>query len=198
MLRKTVKNLILVQLVSVVGLIGCVVIKPHGLTANAGLSYFGNYRVTILPYGLVVLGSSYFYYKSRKSLPAQGYKLTKISFGLFSLLLIGIFMTPYSVSNLLSWIHSILGIILFTTQLLVTAWELVKSDFNRLLGFSWLIMLVSGIACAIYTPIPTGYLLESQVIFEIAFCLFYVKYLSMDKSVHKAAERSFYPLLSHK
>ena len=55
-MKPAIRYIIYGQSCFVAGLIVCLALKPHGLTANEGLSYYGVYRETILPYTLMLLG----------------------------------------------------------------------------------------------------------------------------------------------
>lgn len=194
--REAVRNLILVQVVSITGLIACVALKPHGLVADSGVSYFGNFKLTIIPYAFALLGGAWFLYKAAQVLPVSEYRLTKVCLNFFAILCIGVFATPYSVSNLVDWAHKIVGITLFSAQLILTAWITIKSNFNNFLCTVWVCEFLAGVLCAIYTPTPTGYLLECQVLFQIAFTIFYVKYLGLNKSTHRYIELKTIPFLN--
>lgn len=198
MRRNTVRYILLVQVVSFIGTIACIIIKPHGLVANSGLSYFGNFKATIVPYAVVLLGGSWFFYKAAASLPEEGYNLTKRALTVFAILYIGLFFTPYTLNNVFDWLHTLFGITLFSYQLLLTGWIVTKSGLDRFLALIWLLEFGAGVLCAIYTPPPTGYLLECQIVFQLVFTIFYAKYLSMEKATHKLTEVRFTPYLIRK
>lgn len=190
MLERTARYLIWSLGTSLLGAAVCIILKPHGLAANAGLSYFGNFKLTIIPYGVALLGGSYFLHQAASSLPAKGYELTKAALTFFSILYVILFITPYTLNNIVDWTHTITGVILFSCELILTSWFVFKSSFNRFLSVAWVCQIASGILCAIYTPVPRGYLLQCQIVFQIAFTTIYVKYLSLGMNVHKASEKN--------
>ncbi|GLY77500.1 hypothetical protein [Actinoallomurus iriomotensis] len=171
MTRKVVGNLILGQAVLYVGLLMCVALKPDGLGANDGISYYGIFRQTVVPYAIAILGPGYFIWTALRSAapfaPAPVYVRRMANWlAVFSVLVV---LTPYSANLVFDWVHTLAGTFLFVLQLVLGL---------RLLGWSggdgWtagllLAQFVSGVFCAVYVLPKHGFLLQGQVAFQVAF-----------------------------
>jgi hypothetical protein len=171
MTRKVVGNLILGQAVLYVGLLMCVALKPDGLGANDGISYYGIFRQTVVPYAIAILGPGYFIWTALRTAapfaPAPVY-LRRMANCLAALSVL-VVLTPYSANPVFDWVHTLAGAFLFVLQLLLGL---------RLLGWSggdgWtsgllLLQFLSGLFCAVYVLPKHGFLLQGEVVFQIAF-----------------------------
>lgn len=152
-------------------------IRPSGFTANDGISYYGVYKTTIVPYALAFLLSAIFYWRAASALPAKPtpYKYLSVSLEIVAVLIVGLLLSPASV---LEPLHITIGSILFSFQLLVSIWLIVISqpvwpNINYVL-----IELFSGIAALYYFPKHLGWLLQAQVIFQLAFGLLVIKVIN--------------------
>jgi cytochrome bd-type quinol oxidase subunit 2 len=83
-----------------------ILLKPQGLAANDGISYYGVYARTVGPMAAGLLGSAFFSWQAAEQLHDQHFKLAELSLIIFALLTIIIVITPYSVSNFLDWLHT--------------------------------------------------------------------------------------------
>lgn len=167
------------QLSLFLGLLVCIFIKPEGLAANTGISYYGTFLKTVLPYTAGILGGSYYSYRFAQSIHGQSLALVRNSMIAISILSIGIVITPYSINSFLDWAHTTFGTFIFVLELIISAWITVKAKFSSSMVTLWLIELICGIAAAIYTPPPHGFLIQSQILFQIVFGVFL--YLSFDE-----------------
>jgi hypothetical protein len=139
------------------------------LGANAGISYYGIYRDTILPYVLALLGSAYFSIKVAEQYSSSETAIIKYAFLVMGLLTIGIMITPDSLSNFMDELHRAFGSCLFGLQLLFSSWLVVRSGYNLWLIAGTLLELAAGIAAYVYLAPQNGLLLQSQVVFQAAF-----------------------------
>lgn len=155
----------------------CVMIRPAGLAANDGLSYFGGFATTIIPYSLAFFLNAFFYWEAARGLNNDHfpYKYAATSLRVMAVLLIGLVVTPHELVN---YIHTKIGATLFSFQLLLSIWMLIK------IAPSWqniilvLVEVLSGLAALYYLPKAHGLLLQSQVIFQLAFGLLLVRVLN--------------------
>lgn len=146
----------------------CVLIRPAGLAANDGLSYFGGFATTIIPYSLAFFLNAFFYWEAARGLDNGHfpYKYAATSLRVMAVLLIGLVVTPH---QLVDPIHTKIGAALFSFQLLLSIWLLIK------LAPSWqnitlvLAEVLSGLGALYYLPKAHGLLLQFQVIFQLAF-----------------------------
>ena len=162
------RDILLGQLCLYAGLTICVMLKPDGLSVNDGISYFGIYRETLLPYLFGLLGAAYFSVRATTQLPAE-MTLLRRAFKVYALLIVGIVITPYAVAKWVDYLHIAFGSALFSLQLLLSCWLVWR------LHYAWwsivlvLVELVSGIAALRYLRPAHGLLFQSQVIFQLAF-----------------------------
>jgi hypothetical protein len=167
------------QLSLFLGLLICIFIKPKGLGANAGISYYGTFLRTVLPYTVGILGGSYYCYRFAQSLLDRSLAFVRNSMITISIMSIGIVLTPYSINSTLDWMHTTFGTIIFILELIISAWVIIKLKFNSNMLMLWIIELICGIAAAIYTLPPQGFLIQSQILFQLTFGI--ILYLSFDE-----------------
>jgi hypothetical protein len=171
MTRKVVGNLILGQAVFYAGLLVCVALRPDGLGANDGISYYGIFRQTVVPYAVALLGPGYFTWTALRTAadftPAPAYLRRMADVLAASSVLV--VLTPYDANLVFDWVHTLAGTLLFALQLVLGL---------RLLGWSggdgWttgllVAQFVSGVFCAVYVLPKHGFLLQGQVVFQVAF-----------------------------
>lgn len=161
---------------SVILLLLCVVLDPNSLSANNGFSYFGAKAVTVIPYSLAFLGYAFFLWlASNQTKPShQSAKVLKVVLIIMALLMVGLTITPHTI---LANLHKIFGSTLFVVQLLTSFYLVVKNGKNYLIYFFILIMLTSGLFSWYYLPLNEGYMIQSQLIFQIAFAGILITYL---------------------
>ena len=151
------------------GLAICVILKPVGLSVNSGISYFGNYRLTIVPYIIAILGYGIFLLLLAGCIKAKDLWPLKYSLYIFAFLSLIITITPYSVSSFLNMAHTTSGTILFVWQLLLSAWLIAKMGYKIWPIIFTGLMLISGIGSAFYIKGPNGFLIQTQIIFQLSF-----------------------------
>lgn len=171
MQNKTVIGLIASQLWLILWVIICILMRPAGVTANDGLSYFGIFVNTAIPYSIGIVGSA-----AITAVTLHSYKRHLLKLLGYSMLIlaIGIVVTPYTTNNAFNNIHMILGSILFIIQLIYAGWILWdKKDTINIVLF--IILLSAGIFSAHYVLLKDGYLLETQMIYQVAFGALLIK-----------------------
>ena len=148
-------------------LIITIIIRPLGLTANSGVRFYGIYLNTVITYSIALLGTAYWNWRSAHEM--VGSRLLIFSLRLMSLCLIGIVLTPYSFGIFFDDTHTALGALLFIIQLVASA-RIAFILYRRLTTIVlWLVELGAGIVSALYVFPSQGYLIESQIIFQLAF-----------------------------
>lgn len=156
------------------GMTACVLVRPYGLRVNDGMSYYGTFKSTVLPYGIALLSATWLLAAiSRRNHHYPGW--IRWAFEGFSILIVGILLTPYTLGTLLNVIHTTLGSILFAGQL-VTTGALALQRKQRTLSIIWLLELLAGIMCAVYVLPAKGYLFEWQLAFQLLFIGFLLAY----------------------
>jgi hypothetical protein len=173
------------QILLYFGVLISILIHPKGLSTDDGLSYYGIYLKTIIPYGMALLASAVYIWKTADKL--SDIRWLSYSFKICSILIVGIALTPYSVDPVLNWAHEILGSLLFILQLTITG-KLAFFMFRCWQTISlWIIEFLGGVFSAVYVTSPTGYLLQSQLVFQLAFGLL-ILYVLKNKKLLKSTK----------
>ncbi|HEV2412364.1 MAG TPA: hypothetical protein VGS28_01000 [Candidatus Saccharimonadales bacterium] len=181
--NRSVFYFILAQLCFYIGLAICIAVRPRSLAANSGISYFGIYASTFAPYAVALLGSSVLSLIAVSQRSVCAPKILRATFIIFLLLTLGIIATPYTFSSLFDWAHTILGSILFSLQLVLIAWLTLRQLRTPQAFGLLLFVFASGVAAAIYVRPAHGFLIQSQILFQIGFGLFMIYSLRSLKPV---------------
>lgn len=167
-MKQAIRNIGTAQLCLYVGLVACVLIRPQGLSTNDGISYFGIFRETFIPYAFGLLGAAFYTWRAMGQLPQQE-KVLRAMLKVYVPLIIGLVLTPYATGNWVDYVHTVCASALFSLQLVLSAW------LAKRMGLPWwslLLILVevgSGLLSAIYLSPTHGFLFQAQVVFQMAF-----------------------------
>lgn len=160
------------------GLAACILIEPAGLTDDSGISYYGGRISTLLPFtlglgGAVIFGVLAAYRIDRKD---HDYR---IAYGLIlcSLLLCCLMATPFNWGYKVYLWHTSFGSMLFAFQLLLSGWISFSRYRSWPLIVLWFGQFASIIMSTYYIAVPNGYLLQSQLVFQICFGLILMRVL---------------------
>jgi hypothetical protein len=156
----------------------CIVIRPIGLVANDGISYYGSFGNTLLPYSLAFLINSVLMWQAASVMDNETKADRYIVFGLklFALLFIGILLTPHDM-DIINEIHIIMGSVLFSLQLF-TGIVLTLYIYRDWLNITLLtITLLSGVASLVYLLQQDGFMIQTQVIFQVSIWLIFIRSL---------------------
>lgn len=162
------RSILFCQALLYAGLVVCVLIKPSGLAANDGISYYGIYRETFLPYAIGLLGAAYFAVRTIDQLPVHE-RLLRLSLKIYAPLIVGIVITPYAAGWLMDYLHTACGAALFSLQLLLSCYLAWRLHYVWWVLFLVLTELTSGLLSAIYLGPAYGFLFQTQIIFQGAF-----------------------------
>lgn len=173
------KYFIYAQLIFYFCIATCLLIRPHGLIADNGISYYGTFLNTVFPYSLGILGAAYFFYRSAQE---AAYPI-KLCLKICSYFMVGVCLTPYTINNFFNWAHIAVSSAVFVVELLLGLWLVVKPKYSAYVMLFWLLMLLSGIASAIYLLPSKGYLLETQLLYQASFGLLVLSYLRLGKPI---------------
>lgn len=169
LVRSATKSIVFGQLCLYTGLIICFILKPAGLSANDGISFYGVRAETILPYAFALLGSAYFTLRAAGKLPDERLRPLRRALVIYALLAAGIVITPYAAGRWVNDVHTMFGSALFFLQLVLSGWliwRLNKVWWSVVLS---LIELAAGVLSALYLDPVHGFLLQTQTLFQLAF-----------------------------
>jgi hypothetical protein len=147
-----------------------VVLRPAGLTANSGISYYSTIPVTIAPYLLGLAASSYFLWRSADFLPTDPvHRTVGRALRCCAIFLVGLALSPDIPHNLISGVHMVFGGLLFLTELALSIWLVLKLAPRRR---DWLFVITQvgvGIVCLLSLINILPWQIEGQIIFQLAF-----------------------------
>jgi hypothetical protein len=151
------------------GLTICIIMRPAGLHTNNGISYYGVFTDTFPYYSVALLGSAAFSLLTAHFITDLSLKPLKQSLIAIALLLTIITFTPYFISTLLDWIHTIAGIIMFIVQVVLSFWLVARLHWSVEAVTLLVLESVTGILSAMYVVPIHGFLLQAQISFQLAF-----------------------------
>lgn len=169
-MRRTVFLLLAIQQICFFGgLAVCVALRPAGLGANGGMSYYGIFPNTFPYYALSFLGTSITSLLAARFISTR--ELRPLRYGLlaFGILIIIITFTDYSWSAFFDWSHTIAGVILFIVQFAVSFWILARLKWARWPLFFLFLEAVAGGVSIVYVLPSHGFLIQGQAAFQLAF-----------------------------
>lgn len=168
-MKPVVRTILLGQIFLYVGLVVCVIIRPAGLGANAGISYYGIYRETFFPFAVGLLGAAYFTVRARGQLDSDKSPILRTALKIYAPLIVGIVITPYAAGRWMDYLHTACGSLLFSLQLILSGWLMWRLRYVWWSVALSLVELAGGILSAIYLDPTHGFLFQTQVLFQLAF-----------------------------
>lgn len=163
----------------------CILIRPIGLVVNSGISYYGNYNETLLPFTLAFLTNSFLLWRASLFVGTTTKMDLYFKFVLkiTSVLMIGILLTPYDVFNLsgLNLAHRTMGTAMFSIQMIMAVAIVISNYRDKINILLISISLIGGYAAFVYLLQPNGYMIEAQIVFQISVWLIFIRYLSKRK-----------------
>jgi len=153
----------------------CIIIRPGGLAANNGISYYGTYLNTLPFYVIALTGSTLIGFQTSQRLMDNKYKNFKYFFGSLFFLTLGLILFPYNFNNFYSLTHQLIGTIIFLVQAIFSLYIVIrlKKDFLNTILFAF--QILGGLIAAYYLFPEKGFLIQGQILFQIAFGLIIIK-----------------------
>lgn len=150
-----------------------ITIRPAGLSADDGLSYFGVYKTTVGPYAAAYfLEAACYWWVSCRVGPDQ--RVLTMSFKVMAPLIAALVVAP---TSLVGFVHDAIGSILFCIQLALSIWLVATEDLTWQSVVLISIEFVSGLFALYYLQRHVGWLLQSQVVFQFAFGILMIRFL---------------------
>jgi len=153
----------------------CIIIRPGGLAANNGISYYGTHLNTLPFYVIALTGSTLIGFQTSQRLMDNKYKNFKYFFGSLFFLTLGLILFPYNFNNFYSLTHQLIGTIIFLVQAIFSLYIVIrlKKDFLNTILFAF--QILGGLIAAYYLFPEKGFLIQGQILFQIAFGLIIIK-----------------------
>ena len=154
----------------------CVFVRPESLGHNDGLSYFGAVWWTVVPYTIAFLTYALCCLIASKKITqnSNSAKIIKKFLILMAIMLLGLTVTPHTVINS---VHKVFGSTLFASQLILSLYLLYTNGKNYWIFVLVIVMFTSGIFSAAFLTSASGFMIQAQIIYQIAFILILSHYL---------------------
>jgi hypothetical protein len=171
--NRTLLDLLLCSTSFVATVIVCVALQPSDVFSHDGLSFYGNFANTIMPYGIGLLAAAYFLlracYTLKDTLAAHSFRiaLEAIAIGL-----LGIVATP-SFTHILAVqdLHVIFGFVIFITEAMVSLHYIGRDGRYKidwiLLGLQMIAIVL--VALSFRTIAILDLMLPAQVLATVSF-----------------------------
>lgn len=145
--KQAVRYVLYSQMSFVATILLLLILSPEALASRSGISYWGNFRGTFVPYMLGLGLTGYFLVRAADSLPHVGRKpnMIRMSLRLSAVALVGIIITPSLASKFTGFWHGTFAVLLFFTQATVT-WKLAAELWGNTVDRLLIIAQISSIA----------------------------------------------------
>lgn len=151
-------------------LIVCAFLKPQGFWVNHGISYYGTFLETIIPYAIGFSAAIWSFYRVASVLaPYRNLRIIRQLMLAAAICMAGVLITPYSVSASLYDIHVLFGSLLFSAQLVAATWLAWKVVRSRLLELVVIFMIAVGVVCFLSLSGEPSVETRAQIVYQIAF-----------------------------
>jgi len=174
--KKAISSLRLGIVLFVAMMLLCVIIRPVGLVVNSGISYYGNYIDTIVPYLIAFMSASFLMWRMSDLIIVKNKTdyFLKVGLKAVSIMLIGIMITPY---NFLDIVHKTFGTATFLLQLfmMIATSQYLKMNVVNILLIA--LVMTSGLFAFIFLLQSSGFMVEAQVVFQVSIWLLLLSYL---------------------
>lgn len=160
------------------GLVLCVFIEPKGLIDDSGISYYGGHLSTLLPFVIALGGSALCGILTAHRIETMNHDY-RIGYGLVlcAFLICCIIATPFNWGYRVYLWHTSFGSMLFAFQLLIAGWLSFGRNKDWQLMTLWVGQLLAIGVSLYYIIVPHGYLLLSQLAFQLCFSMILLKVL---------------------
>jgi hypothetical protein len=129
------------------GILICLVIRSKQAELNYPVSYFGNFRDTILPYAAGFLLCTYWLIRTVRALPQEMHAI-RVLLSLVATCSLGVLCTPYMTSHLVGWIHLSFAISLLMLEIALSVLLIIRSH-NPFAVVGFAVQLIGGVFAAL-------------------------------------------------
>jgi hypothetical protein len=151
----------------------CVALQPSNVLSHDGLSFYGNFQKTLLPYGLGLAGTAYFLLRACHILVnTQAARSFRVGLEAVGVCLLGIVATPsFSHERLIQDLHVIFGFMIFVTMAILSLHYLGREGRYKLdwvlLAFQMLAIII--IALSFHAIAVLDLMLPAQILATVSF-----------------------------
>jgi hypothetical protein len=175
----------------------CYILLPDGDLRHHGISIYGNFRASIVPYSLGFAFSSFFMAFGARTLSAGGEtfgvhaRLTRA----VAILLLALVVTPSSSSGpIVGALHTGVAITLFTCQLLLGFHLLARVERRSLVATLFVVQLIGAVASFLSLLHIVHLMFGAQSLTELAFGILLIvgttKFFSEERAPRMARARA--------
>lgn len=147
-MNRTLVDLLLCGLSFGLAVVICVALQPSDVFSHDGLSFYGNFQKTFLPYGIGLVAAAYFLLRACHTLVnTQAARSFRLGLEAIAIAVLGIVATPsFSHTMLIQDLHVAFGFIIFVTQAILSLHYLGKVGRLRL---DWVLLALQLIAIVV-------------------------------------------------
>jgi hypothetical protein len=167
LMTKAAKTIMFGSAAAFTALVVAIAIRPEGFLANGGVGYY-NAPSTLPLYAIAYLSIAAAYWFADK----KGWLSGILKF--IAVLFVGLLLTPPQTQKPA---HLALASALISFQIVLSLWFAVKR-INWIDGLLLIVQFSAGIATLFALDSKTGYLLQLQLIFQLAFTIMLVRALN--------------------
>ena len=177
---KSVRLLLAAEINFFVMLGVCYLLDPHVPTDKYGISYYGNYLRTLIPYALAFVVSGTLILWATSAVRAASTELERARLGLrlLGVLMICLVFVPSLFNAFVGKIHVVIGGGIFLDQMLLTVW-FVHWHKRSFINFGLLtVMVLSGVVTGLSVPDVVDIMFVMHVIYQLAAGMLMVQALA--------------------
>jgi hypothetical protein len=161
-------------------LVVCYLLEPHAPTQKEGISYYGNYLHTLVPYTVAFIASGLFTFGAATTMRAVSTELRRLKMALYilAILLICLTLVPSLYNSFVGLVHVGIGSGIFLDQMAIGLWFVRRRAGNFIDYGLVAVMIASGGAAGLSVPDVIDVMFVSQVIYEVAAGVLIVRALA--------------------
>jgi hypothetical protein len=150
-------------------MLGCLAIEPSRIAVKRGLSYYGNYVTTGVPYAIGFGSSITLTALGLARIQSEGAMVEPFRRGVAVLLALmaSVPLTPYRVDLVFDWLHMGVAAALFASGLALGGWLVLRLP-DRLSRSLYVIESGAGIAIVTAQLGLHDYMIPSELVFQLA------------------------------
>lgn len=147
----------------------CFAIEPSWVAVRQGLSYYGNFLTTGVPYGVGFASSIALTGLGVARIRSRGATVQRFRTAVLAVLALMAWvpLTPYRLDLILDWLHTGVVALLFGSGLLFGGWLVLRLD-DRLARFFYVIEVGAGVAILTAQLGIHDYMIPSELVFQLA------------------------------
>jgi hypothetical protein len=170
----------------------CIALRPSDIFSHDGLSFYGNYKATIWPFGLGLAATAYLLLRAASTIhKTHATRSFRIALEVIAIGLLGIIATPsFTHVKTVQDLHVIFGFLIFVTQTIVSLYYLGRQGRHT---FDWALLWIQMIAIimaflSFHSVAVVDLMLPSQILATVAFGTLLIRAVLRHAELHTSSE----------